>query len=298
MLRRWSSVRIDDVGVDVADNGICYHAERMQTIARDPASRAPSSQQRFGEHALHWLTRPPKQEQTDMPADEILLPGADTELLADKPAVTEAAAEHIRAAATAAIERQGRFKLCLAGGTTPTAAYERLKDADASWRHWWIYHGDERCVPPESGERNSLAAGEAWLDHVPVPRQQIHAIPVELGAEFGALGYELIVRAALPFDLVLLGIGEDGHTASLFPGREIPEDRLAMPVYDAPKPPPERVSLTLRALANSQQVLILVTGAGKAEAVRRWRQGVDLPIAQVARAARSRVLMDRAAAGV
>ena len=233
-----------------------------------------------------------------MLADESVLPGVDTTLLADKTAVAEAAADAILEAATAAIAHHGRFKLCLAGGTTPTAAYARLKDADASWQHWWIYYGDERCVPAQDGERNSLAASEAWLDHVPVPRQQVHVIPAELGAEFGALGYEPIVWAALPFDLVLLGIGEDGHTASLFPGREIFEDRFVMPVYAAPKPPPERVSLTLRALANSQRVLILVTGAGKAEAVSRWRQGADLPIARVARAARSRVLIDQDAAGV
>ncbi|MBK5931811.1 6-phosphogluconolactonase [Halochromatium salexigens] len=235
-----------------------------------------------------------------MLSDAIVLPGADTELFADTTAVADAVAERILAAATTAIEHHGRFRLCLAGGTTPTAAYARLKDAEADWAHWWIYHGDERCSPARDGERNSSAAGEAWLDHVPVPRLQIHAIPVELGAEIGAAAYELIVWTALPFDLVLLGMGEDGHTASLFPGREIPEDRLVMPVFDAPKPPPDRVSLTLQALANSQQVLILVTGDGKAEAVKRWRQGEDLPIARVARAARarSRVLMDRAAAAV
>ncbi len=231
-----------------------------------------------------------------MPSAEPILPGTDTDLFADKTAVAQAAADALLDAANAAIGHHGCFKVCLAGGTTPIAAYQRLIDADAHWEHWWIYHGDERCVPPGDADRNSLAADEAWLNQVPVPRRQVFAIPAELGAEAGASAYAPIVQTALPFDLVLLGMGEDGHTASLFPGREIPEDRLAMPVHQAPKPPPDRVSLTLRALTDSAQVLILVTGAGKAEAVRRWRQGDDLPIARVARAARSRVLMDRAAA--
>jgi 6-phosphogluconolactonase len=226
------------------------------------------------------------------------LPGARVSLFAEQQEVAQAAAERILSAARESIERQGRFRLCLAGGTTPTAAYQRLAQADADWARWWIYLGDERCLPAGDAERNSLAADRAWLDLVPVPRQQCFAIPAELGAEAAALAYEPIIAAALPFDLVLLGMGEDGHTASLFPGRGLSTAQLVLPVHQAPKPPPDRVSLGIGALTRTQQLLILVTGAGKADAIRHWAAGESLPIAEVAAAAeQTRVLIDRAAAG-
>lgn len=225
------------------------------------------------------------------------LPGAEVQLFEDKAAVAQATADAILAAARDAIAENGHFRLCLAGGTTPSAAYERLKDARAGWEHWWIYHGDERCVPESDPQRNSLSADRDWLLHVPIARQQVFPIPAELGAEQAALDYERTIRSALPFDLVLLGIGEDGHTASLFPGRSVPADRLAMPVHDSPKPPPDRVSLTPLALAQCRQMLILVTGRGKADAIARWKSGEPLPVAQVAAAAKATVYIDRAAAG-
>ena len=104
------------------------------------------------------------------------------------------------------------------------------------------------------------------------------------------------MRAALPFDLVLLGMGEDGHTASLFPGQTEPEGALVMPVYGAPKPPPERVSLTSAALSTADEVLILVTGAGKGEAVGRWRAGDALPVGRIGALRRLEVILDREAA--
>lgn len=231
-----------------------------------------------------------------MASNDLVLPGTEVTLFDDKAAVAQAAADAILTAADEAIERHGRFRLCLAGGTTPTAAYTLLADAAADWSCWWIYHGDERCLPVSDPERNSLVADQAWLNKVPVPRGQVFAIPAEIGAEAAAEAYELIIAAALPFDLVLLGMGEDGHTASLFPGRKVPDDRLAMPVHDSPKPPPDRVSLTTHAFSQSEQLLILVTGSGKADAIRNWSAGEPLPVSQVATAAQSRVLIDRAAA--
>jgi 6-phosphogluconolactonase len=226
----------------------------------------------------------------------MMLSGAEVRIFDNKAAVADATAEMILDLARAAITERGRFRLVLAGGTTPTAAYRLLRDRDTDWAAWHIYHGDERCLAIEDPERNSLAADEAWLRHVPVPPAQIHAIPAELGAELAADAYGPVVAAALPFDLVLLGIGEDGHTASLFPGRGIPLEPLVIPVHDAPKPPPDRVSLTPTALCRSGLMLLLVTGVSKQDALRRWQDGEDLPVAKVVGGGRSILLIDREAA--
>ncbi|MEA3413825.1 MAG: 6-phosphogluconolactonase [Pseudomonadota bacterium] len=196
-------------------------------------------------------------------------------------AIAEAVAEHILRAARRAISAHGGFRLVLAGGTTPESAYRRLAEMSADWSRWSIYYGDERCVPPGDESRNSVMADRAWLDHVPIPRAHIHTVPAEHGPTRGAEEYGATVRNALPFDFVLLGMGEDGHTASLFPGQEHDDDEPVVPVYDAPKPPPERVSVNTSALNQSREVHIMVTGAGKRDAVRRWKAGEDLPVGRV-----------------
>jgi 6-phosphogluconolactonase len=225
------------------------------------------------------------------------LPGVESQVLADAAAVAEAAVELILTHARTAIAERGRFRILLAGGTTPTATYRLLASRDADWGAWQVYHGDERCLPADDGERNSLVADQVWLERVAIPREQVHAIPAELGAEAAAEAYSPLVAAALPFDLVLLGVGEDGHTASLFPGRSIPPEALVIPVHDAPKPPSDRVSLTPKALGASARILFLITGAGKRDALRQWQSGVPLPAAQVAAAGSAMALLDRAAAG-
>lgn len=224
------------------------------------------------------------------------LSGVEVHILDDKEAVAEAAAEVILRSARESIRDRGDFKLVLAGGTTPTAAYRLVAKGDADWAAWHIFHGDERCLTADAPERNSRVAADAWLDYVPIPRTQIHHIAAELGARAAAAAYAPVVADALPFDLVLLGMGEDGHTASLFPGHEIPPNALVMPVYHAPKPPPERVSLTPKALCRSRMLLLLITGAGKREALRRWQLGETLPITAVMRGGHAEALLDREAA--
>ncbi|WP_462329118.1 6-phosphogluconolactonase [Thiohalocapsa halophila] len=223
------------------------------------------------------------------------LTGVETQVLADTEAVAAETARLILDAAADAIAARGAFRLVLAGGSTPLAAYRLLAQAQADWAHWHLYHGDERCLPPDSPERNSRAADDVWLAKVPVPREQVHPIPAEQGAPAASAAYEPVVAGAVPFDLVLLGMGEDGHTASLFPGHEILPGPLVMPVHDAPKPPPDRVSLTPSALCRSRRMLVLVTGAGKQAAVARWAAGEGLPVARVAVGGNALVLLDRAA---
>jgi 6-phosphogluconolactonase len=219
------------------------------------------------------------------------------EVLDTPQAVASETARVILAAAIRAISLRGRFQLVLAGGRTPLAAYNLLVGEPADWDRWHIFLGDERCLPADDTERNSVAAAHAFLDRVPIPRDNLHWIAAERGAAEAALDYEATVRERAPFDLVLLGMGEDGHTASLFPGLEIPSDRLVAPVYNAPKPPSERVSLTPRALADCRELLILVTGAEKGAALAAWRAGADLPVSEVASGRAARVLVDRAADG-
>jgi 6-phosphogluconolactonase len=195
--------------------------------------------------------------------------------------VAQAAYQQILSAAEHAIAEHGSFKLVLAGGSTPEKVYRLLALAEADWAKWTIYYGDERCLPADHTDRNSLMATQSFLEKVAIPDAQIFTIPAELGPEQAAKKYQQIVANALPFDMVLLGMGEDGHTASLFPGHQHQEDELAHAVYNSPKPPPERVSISAKALSNTQQLIFLITGANKQEAVKNWRAGQDLPVATI-----------------
>jgi 6-phosphogluconolactonase len=198
-------------------------------------------------------------------------------------ALQQRAAQIIQQVARESIARHGVYHLVLAGGSTPRAVYERLRHIDTDWAAWQVWYGDERCLPPGDTGRNSQMAAAAWLDHVPIPAQNLHVIPAELGPTAAADTYSRSLQQLGAFDLVLLGLGEDGHTASLFPG-QMPHAAAvpaALPVTDAPKPPPERVSLSAWRLSLARQVLFLVSGSGKQQAVRAWREGQDLPAAHI-----------------
>ncbi len=204
----------------------------------------------------------------------------------DAAAIAKAVVAMITQSANTAIEQHGRFSLVLAGGTTPQVVYQRLASSEQAWAKWQLYYGDERCLPPEHAERNSQMVMETGL----AQRAGAHyPIPAELGAEAGAAAYAPLVAAALPFDMVLLGMGEDGHTASLFPGHEVDGSALVLPVHNAPKPPPDRISLSPKALQSCTEMIVMVTGSGKADALQRWLQGEPLPIAQLTAACPGRV---------
>ena len=215
--------------------------------------------------------------------------------LADADALERAATAQVLQAAQQAIARAGAFHLVLAGGGTPRRIYRALRQSPADWSRWHVYFGDERCLPPGDPERNSRMAAESWLDHVAIAPARIHPIPAELGATAAAAAYAQTLGGLGDFDLVLLGLGEDGHTASLFPGHDWGTGAAApdvLPVFAAPKPPPERVSLSARRLAAARQVIFLVSGSGKQPAVAAWRAGAAIPAAAVAPAAGVDILLD------
>jgi len=200
-------------------------------------------------------------------------------------ALEQAAAQAIFDSAQHAISERNAVHLVLAGGTTPRRVYELLRMKVTNWSAWHIYFGDERCLPAGHAERNSRMAAQAWLDHVSIPASQIHIIPAEQGAESAADSYALTLSTVEIFDLVLLGLGEDGHTASLFPDHEWGTSLHApatLAVYDAPKPPPQRVSLSARRLSQTRQLMFLVSGATKRQAIMDWRNGKTIPAAAIA----------------
>jgi 6-phosphogluconolactonase len=199
---------------------------------------------------------------------------------ADATALRRSAYRRIIDAAARAIERRGRFLIVLAGGNTPRGVYELLRAAPTDWSRWHVYFGDERCLAPDNAGRNSRMAAGIWLEHVPIAEDQMHILPAELGAEAAARSYADTVRGVGDFDLVLLGLGEDGHTASLFPGHDwgvAPDASDALAVFDAPQPPPQRVSLSAARLSRAREVLFLVEGVSKRNAVARWRRGEGIP---------------------
>lgn len=185
----------------------------------------------------------------------------------------------------------GSRTLVLAGGTTPERCYELLAGMDVEWGRVAVLFGDERCVPPNDPESNYLMAKRALLDRV--SPATVHRMPAELGPDEGAAEYAKVVEPLLPLHFVVLGVGEDGHTASLFPGHPgLRAKGVAIGIHDSPKPPPERVTLTLPVLQSAKRVLILATGAGKAEAVAKAKRG-EVPSGMITGA---RWLIDQAAA--
>ncbi len=196
--------------------------------------------------------------------------------------VAEAVCADILAQAKQAIAERGKFKVVLAGGSTPEQIYRLLAKADADWQHWFIYYGDERCLPADHPDRNSVMAAHALLNQVPIPSAQIFTMPTEQGPEQAKILYQQAIQDCLPFDMVLLGMGEDGHTASLFPGQIHAQEETVHAVYDSPKPPSERITLSANTLSATQRLLFIITGASKQTAVKQWQAGANLPVATIA----------------
>jgi 6-phosphogluconolactonase len=224
---------------------------------------------------------------------------------------SRALARHAAALVIAAVEATtGKVGVCLAGGATPWRLYRLLGSAAMSdripWRrvHW--FWGDERFVPPDHADSNYRMIREAMLDESPAPPAHIHQIEtVGLEPEQSAALYERNLKLwyggdALDtehplFEVTLLGVGEDGHTASLFPGSRALDENVHWTSAVTDAMPEPRISLTLPALCSSRLVLFLVAGANKHPVWRRLRNGEDLPANRVRPSGKTLWLVDRAA---
>lgn len=209
--------------------------------------------------------------------------------------VADAVCEQILLCAEQAIVERGCFKIVFAGGSTPEKIYQQLVFAKTDWSKWMIYYGDERCLPANDKDRNSILANNALLTKVDIPATNIFTMATELGAVEAAAKYRSVIADVDQFDLVLLGMGEDGHTASLFPGQQHNLEESVHEVYNSPKPPSDRISLSAKTLANTQHLFFIVTGESKREPVKLWKQGVELPVASISPVSGVDIYIDNAA---
>jgi 6-phosphogluconolactonase len=232
------------------------------------------------------------------------------EVLPDVQAVAAATADRLLAAGRNAIRRRGRFILALTGGTTPLAVCPLLvvppRVRMLDWSRVEFFFGDERAVPPSDPESNYNTARLALLDYLPGLRMdQVHRMPCELqDLDAGAWQYERELREVIGgpgvprFDLIWLGMGADGHTASLFPGSDALDERERLVVATwAPSLQAWRMTLTYPVLNAAREAMFVVTGADKAEAFAEVRSGSSEPPAGRVRAERTLWLVDAAAAG-
>ena len=193
-------------------------------------------------------------------------------------------AAKIIALANRCIKNKESFHIVLAGGETPRAVYSLLKEMVTDWEKWHIYFGDERCLPAHDKNRNDTMAFDAWLTHTDIPQTQIHSIPAELPQQICVEQYTQTLSCVGNFDLVLLGLGEDGHTASLFPGNDRGDNADApdvMAVDNAAKAPAHRITLSAKRLSAAEKVWFLVRGDSKKDILQRWQSGETFPASAI-----------------
>lgn len=239
--------------------------------------------------------------------------GSRVTVVADSVALAAEGARRFVEVSREAIAARGRFSVALSGGSTPRAMYQRIAESHAkeiAWDKVHVWWGDERCVAWDHPDSNARMAGEALLTRVAIPAANVHRVPVvgrtpEVAAEEYERELRAFARSAAPFDLVLLGLGADGHTASLFPGSvALRENNRWVVSTQAPPASPvkDRVTITFAAIAASEHAVFLVAGAEKREMLRRCLESarVDEEQAPAERVrARNGVewIVDRAAAG-
>lgn len=207
----------------------------------------------------------------------------------DADEIAAAAMDYVQKAAKQSIAERGVFNLVLSGGSTPRKLYELLAGQPADWQHWHFFMGDERYVPLDDERSNQKLADETLLSKLSINQDQIHAVPVDQPtAGQAAEAYENQIRqyfniknAEVPaFDLILLGMGSDAHTASLFPGKATVQETKKLVVSSEPgvlPPPVDRVTFTLPLINAARRILFMTAGPDKAEAFRAVRRDLEQP---------------------
>eukprot|EP01059_Diplonema_ambulator_P033178 TRINITY_DN6818_c0_g1_i1.p1 TRINITY_DN6818_c0_g1~~TRINITY_DN6818_c0_g1_i1.p1 ORF type:complete len:233 (+),score=49.19 TRINITY_DN6818_c0_g1_i1:79-777(+) len=168
---------------------------------------------------------------------------------------------------------EGQFVVALSGGSVPAMLQSGLAGEEVDWGRWVVFFADERMVPHDHDDSNYLACKKALFDAVGIPKEQIFTVSTDLDGDAAAAEYEKLVQKAAPsgFDLLILGMGPDGHTCSLFPNHPLltERSRLVAPISDSPKPPPHRVTLTFPVLEQAKNIVFVAAGAEKADPLRR-----------------------------
>ena len=201
-------------------------------------------------------------------------------VVADAEAAARRVADQLAWRLADARHRDRPFHVALAGGATPRRAYELLGEMEGSWDHVHLWLGDERCVPRDHPDSNARMVDESLYAHARAQPPRLHPVDGSAVPEDAAWLYARELAELVPdgvFDLVLLGLGEDGHTASLFPHHPTLEVHHApcVAVRDAPKPPPQRITLTLPVLRQARHTILLAAGEAKRGPLRRALAGPD-----------------------
>ena len=189
-----------------------------------------------------------------------------------------AAADRIAEIISQILGNHSRCHIALPGGTTPAKCFYYLAQHKINWQsvHWYL--GDERCLPIGHTERNDVMIRQQLWSAINAAENTIHLIPAELGAVAAAEKYAAIIDK-VTLDIALLGMGEDGHTASLFPGNvALQNNNSVVPVFNSPKPPTDRVSLSVATLRQAAHRLVLTTGESKQQALRQIKNKMALPV--------------------
>jgi len=279
---------------DVEENGT---AEVEAGPPHDEGDQPTAGDQPSGAEERPWLPSPPQVFQ-----------------YRDAEALAEAAAKRFLDSAKRAVEKNDRFLVVLAGGSTPRALYRRLTEPpyreSVPWNRTYFAFGDERCVPPDHEESNYRMARETLLSPLEIPDHRVlrmkgEQVPKEAAQRYEVrLGDLFLNRAGRRFDLVLLGIGADGHTASLFPGTAALDEQERWAVAnEVPQLGAWRLTLTFNALNSARRVIFLATGEEKARVIAEAFGGLEHPAPHPCERvaplhARREVLIDRAAASL
>lgn len=213
---------------------------------------------------------------------------ANIEVYDDKDALLHAAAQQFVRLAQDAVQDKGRFDVALAGGSTPKPLYALLASEayrdQVDWSQVRVFWGDERCVPPDNEASNYHMAWQAMLNHVPIPDSHVHRMRGEMEPTTAAFAYEQVLESVFGedltprFDLIHLGMGDDGHTASLFPNTPaLDETEKFVVAHYVGKLDAWRITLTPRTLNHAANISFLVSGAGKAAVLQAVLNGPSRP---------------------